>query len=73
MRGIHNFHGASLEECSVRSGTQGALFAMLSTLSPTEIQRRISDIEDPDIRILAQAHADAFQEVTDDWSGPIKE
>ncbi len=70
MKGTHNFNGASLGDCSVRSGTQGALFSMMSTLSATELQRRIDSIEDPDTKTLAQAHANAL---ADDWSGPIKE
>lgn len=73
MKAPKNFHGASLGDCSVRSGTQRALFAMMSTLTATELDKRISSIEDPDVRILARAHADAFKEVTDDWRGPIKE
>lgn len=72
MRGTHNFNGASLGDCSVRSGTQGALFSMMSTLTATELQKRISNIEDQDLRILAQAHADVLNNA-DDWSGPIKE
>ncbi len=73
MRGTKNFHGASLDDCSVRTGTQGALFAMMSELTATELQKRISDIEDQDVKILAQAHADALNDNADDWRGPIKE
>ena len=70
MRGTRNFHGASLDDCSVRSGTQGALFAMMSKLPASELKRRISNIKDQDTRVLAQAHANVL---ADDWDSPIKE
>ena len=69
MRRTRNHHGDRLVDCSVRLTTERSLFAMMSNLEPGELSRRISNIEDPDTRILARAHADAL---TDDWDGPIK-
>jgi hypothetical protein len=66
---IKNSHGARLGDCSVRSTTEHALFAMMSSLPADELQKRISMIGDPNTRTLAQAHADVL---TDDWDGPIK-
>ena len=69
MRRAKNYHGDRLVDCSVRSATEHSLFAMMSTLEPGELRSRISNIEDPGTRILAQAHADAL---TGDWDSPIK-
>lgn len=64
-----NSNGARLTDCSVRSTTEGSLFAVMSSLSAKELQERINNIEDPATRELANAHADAL---TDDWDGPIR-
>lgn len=69
MRGTKNFHGDRLVDCSVRLTTERSLFTMMSNLPPGELERRISNIKDPDTRILAQAHADALM---GDWDSPIK-
>lgn len=68
MRRTRNYHGDRLVDCSVRLTTERSLFAMMSDLPPGELKGRISKIKDPDMRILAQAHADAL---TDDWDSPI--
>lgn len=68
MKGTKNFHGCRLIDCSVRLATEHSLFAMMSDLPPGELSERISNIKDPDMRILARAHADAL---TDDWDSPI--
>lgn len=70
MRG-KNFRGASLADCSVRSVKQNTLFAMMSALPANELAERINNIKDPDVKILAQAHADALS-ATEDWTGPIR-
>lgn len=64
-----NSKGARLADCSVRSTSERALFTMMSALPADELARRISNIEDPNVRTLAQAHADAL---TADWDSPIK-
>ena len=74
MRGIKNFKGATLRDCSVRSATEDSLFAMMSTLPANELELRISNISDQDTRVLARAHMRAHMNaLADDWDGPIKE
>lgn len=68
MKRTRNYHGCRLVDCSVRVATEHSLFAMMSNLTPSELNMRISNIKDPDMRILARAHADAL---TDDWDSPI--
>lgn len=67
--GTKNFNGARLGDCSVRSTTEQRLFSMMSLLSARELQERISNVDDPDTRVLAKAYADAL---TSDWVSPIK-